>query len=86
MDSKILGNRVKLLMSYKKIKVTELASKLEISYKTLMKKLNGETEFCNLDIIKLQRIFDLNIEMFSNIFFNPEFNLEEKLNNKKKIS
>lgn len=86
MDSKIIGNRIKLLMNNNKIPVTKLASELGISYRTLAKKLNGESEFCNTDMIKLQKIFDLNLDLFANIFFNVEFDLEEKIKNKKKIS
>lgn len=86
MDSKIIGNRIKLLMNNNKIPVTKLAKELGISYRTLTKKLNGESEFCNTDMIKLQKIFDLNLDLFANIFFNSNFDLEKKLNNKKKIS
>lgn len=86
MDSKIIGNRIKLLMKNNKIPATRLAGEIGISYRTLVRKLNGESEFCNKDMIKLQQIFDLNLDLFANIFFNSNFNLEEKLNNKKKIS
>lgn len=86
MNSKIIGDRIKLLMNSKKMPVTRLAKELNMSYKTLMKKLNGENEFCNADIIKLQKIFDLSLELFSNIFFNSDFDLKEKLENKRKIS
>lgn len=83
MDPKIVGNRIKLLMNGNKIPVTKLANMLDMSYKTLIRKLDGESEFCNTDMIKLQRIFDMNLELFSNIFFNEEFDLKEKLNNKR---
>lgn len=83
MDSKIIGSRIKLLMNKNKIPITQLASMLNISYKTLVKKLNGQSEFCNTELIKLQKIFDMNLELFANIFFNEKFNLKEKLDNKK---
>lgn len=86
MDAKIIGNRIKLLMNKDKIPVTKLANSLNISYRTLIKKLNGESEFCNTDMIKLQSIFDMNLELFSNIFFNPNFDLKDELENKKRIS
>ena len=86
MDPKIIGNRIKLLMNINKIPVTKLARMLDMSYKTLIKKLNGESEFYNTEIIKLQRIFDMNLELFSNVFFNSDFDLKEKLDNKEKIS
>ncbi|MCI8352074.1 MAG: hypothetical protein HFJ58_00330 [Clostridia bacterium] len=86
MNSKIIGDRIKLLMTMSKMPVTKLAKELDMSYKTLMRKLNGESEFCNADIIKLQKIFDLSLELFSNIFFNSNFDLKERLDNKKKSS
>ncbi len=86
MDSKIIGDRIKLLMNNNKIPVTKLANMLNMSYKTLVRKLNGESEFCNTDILKLQKIFDMNLELFSNIFFNSNFDLKEKLDNKERIS
>lgn len=85
MDPIIIGNRVKFLMNRKKMPKTKLAQELGISYRTLSRKLNGQIEFCNIELIKLQRIFDLNIEMFSNVFFNENFNLEEKLKDIQKI-
>ena len=84
MDAKIIGNRIKILMNKNKIPVTKLANSLNMSYRTLVRKLDGESEFCNTDMIKLQRIFDMNLELFSNIFFNSDFDLKE--DNRKKIS
>lgn len=84
MDAKIIGNRIKILMNKNKIPVTKLANSLNMSYRTLIRKLDGESEFCNTDMIKLQRIFDMNLELFSNIFFNSDFDLKE--DNRKKIS
>lgn len=86
MDAKIIGDRIKLLMASKNIKASKLAKEIGISYPTLVRKLNGEREFCNTEILKLTEIFDLNINLCANIFFNPDFNLEEKLNKGKKIS
>ena len=86
MDSKIIANRIKLLMDTRKMTAKKLAEELEISYPTVIKKLEGDSEFCNTDILKLIEIFDLDIDLCANIFFNPTFNLEEKINKNKKIS
>lgn len=86
MDSKTIGDRIRLLMASRNMKATKLAKKLEISYPTLIKKLNGDREFCNTEILKLTEIFNMDIDLCANIFFNSNFNLEEKINKEKKIS
>lgn len=85
MDPKIIGNRIKFLMLSKNITATKLAKELGISYSTLMKKVNGNCEFCNTEILRLKEIFDLDINLCANIFFNSTFNME-KINKGKKIS
>lgn len=86
MDSKVIAERIKVLMKSKNMTIKKLAEELQISYPTLTKKLRGTSEFCNTDIAKFIEIFDLDIDLCANIFFNPTFNIEEKINKTKKIS
>lgn len=86
MDPKIIGNRIKLLIANKNMKTNQLAKELGISHSTLIKKLDGEREFCNTEIVRLTEIFNLDVNLCANIFFNPDFNLEEKINKEEKIS
>lgn len=68
-----IGNRIKGILSIKNISRKELATKMQISYNTLTKKLNGKIEFGNMDMIKLKNILNLDIYTCGNIFFNKEF-------------
>lgn len=76
MNSKLIGERIKILLIIKKMKRSELAKKLGISYNTLTKKLNGAREFSINEIIKIIEIFDMDIKLSANIFFNDKFFIE----------
>ena len=54
------------------IKRSYLAKKMNISYNTLTKKLNGEREFTLNEILKMKIILDLDMETCANLFFNEE--------------
>lgn len=69
----LIGSRIKALLIIKNIKRSYLAKELGISYNTLTKKLNGQREFSFTEITKMQKIFNLDILSFANIFFNPDF-------------
>ena len=73
MDSRLIGKRIKLLLIIKNIKRSELAEKLGISYNTCTKEINGQREFCINEIIKIIEIFNIDIELSANIFFNDNF-------------
>lgn len=73
MNPQLIGNRVKMLMTLNNIKRKDLAEEIGISYNTLTKKINGQREFCINEILKMKEIFNLDLETFANIFFNPEF-------------
>lgn len=81
MDSKIIGERLKILMMKKQIKRRYLAQILGISYNTLTKKLNGKRDFSAIEITKIKNFLELDDELSANIFFNPDFELtqEEKI-------
>lgn len=82
MDPKIIGNRIKLLMISKNMTASKLSKDLGISYSTLIKKMEGNREFCNTEILKLTEIFDLDINVCANIFFNPKFDIEKEIKKK----
>lgn len=73
MDSVTIGNRIKALMTIRDLKRSYIAKKLGISYNTLTKKLNGQREFSINEIMKIKEIFDLDVDLCANIFFNPDF-------------
>lgn len=73
MNPQLIGSRLKALMTIRNIKRKDLAMKLGISYNTLTKKLNGQREFTINEIFKIKEIFELDVDLCSNIFFNPEF-------------
>ena len=79
MDPKLIGNRLKILMEKKQVKRSFLAKKMGISYNTLTKKLNGQREFSAMDISKIKACLELDEKLSANIFFNPNFNLSEKI-------
>lgn len=70
MDSIILGNRIKTLLVIKDIKRKELDYRLHISYNSLTKKLKGDRDFTIKEIWKMQKIFELDINSYSNILLN----------------
>lgn len=75
MDAKIIGNRLKILMKNKQIKRSYMAKKIGISYNTLTKKLNGQTEFSAIEIAKIKSFLELDEKLSANIFFNPDFDI-----------
>lgn len=77
-DDIIIGNRIKGLLSIKNISRDELAKGIGTSYNTLTKKLNGKREFGTNDLIKMKKIFNLDVEDCGNIFFNPEFLIKKQ--------
>ena len=81
MEPGIVGNRIKELMKIVKINKKELAEKLNITIFNLEKKLNGEEEFFISQIIKIKEIFNLNLEIFTKLFFEEDFNWEDIFNN-----
>ena len=72
MNPNIIGNRIKSIMIIEDIKRSYLAKKMNISYNTLTKKLNGEREFTLNEILKMKIILDLDMETCANLFFNKE--------------
>lgn len=72
MNPEIIGNRIKSIMIIENIKRSYLAKKMNMSYNTLTKKLNGEREFTINEILKMRFILDLDIETCANLFFNEE--------------
>lgn len=77
MDSKIIGNRLKILIAQKEIKRSYLAKKMGISYNTLTNKLNGQREFSAIEISKIKELLELDEKLSVNIFFNPDFEFTE---------
>lgn len=73
MDAKKIGNRLKKLMENKQIKRSYMAKEIGMSYNTLTKKLNGQTEFSAIEIAKIKCFLKLDDELSVNIFFNPDF-------------
>ena len=78
MESKKIGERLKILMVNKQIKRNYLAKMLGISYNTLTKKLNGKRDFSAIEITKIKNLLELDDELSANIFFNPEFEIFEE--------
>lgn len=78
MDAELIGKRLKILMTQKKIKRSNLAKKMGISYNTLTKKLNGQIEFSAIEITKIKFFLQLSDELSANIFFNPYFEINEE--------
>ena len=77
MEAKIIGNRIEKLMKLEGIDKKELAKSLNITILELEKKLNGEEEFYITQIMKIKEIFNLNLEVFSQLFFEEDFKLEK---------
>lgn len=73
MNPKLIGNRLKALMTMRNIKRKDLAIQLNISYNTLTKKLNGQREFTINEMLMIKEIFNLDVDLCANVFFNPEF-------------
>lgn len=81
MEPKVIGNRIKELMTIEKIDKKELADSLDLTMLELEKKLNGEEEFYISQMINIKKIFHLNLEVFTKLFFEEDFNLEETFTN-----
>lgn len=79
MNPKIIGNRLKALMTIRNIKRSYLAKELGISYNTLTKKLNGQREFDLNEIWKIKEVLELDQKLCADVFFNPNFLIEEKI-------
>lgn len=81
MESKVIGNRIKELMTIEKIDKKELADSLDLTMLELEKKLNGEEEFYISQMINIKKIFHLNLEAFTKLFFEEDFDLEGTFTN-----
>ena len=77
MEAKIIGNRIEKLIELEGINKKELAQNLNITTLELEKKLNGEEEFYIAQMMKIKEIFNLNLEVFTKLFFEKDFKLEE---------
>jgi len=84
MDTELIGKKIKALMTVRNIKRSDLANELGISYNTLTKKLNGKREFSINEILKIKEIFNMDVELCANIFFNNDFLISTE--DKKKIN
>lgn len=73
MDTELIGKKIKALMTVRNVKRSDLAKELGVSYNTLTKKLNGEREFSINEILKIKEVFNMDVELCANIFFNDEF-------------
>ena len=81
MEAKIIGNRIEKLIELEGINKKELAQNLNITTLELEKKLNGEEEFYIAQMMKIKEIFNLNLEVFTKLFFENDFKLEEFISN-----
>ena len=59
MNNKQLGKLIKILMAERRIKRKDFAKELGISYNTLTTRLQGKTEFTTNEILKMQKIFNI---------------------------
>lgn len=82
MEPKIVGCRIQKLMKLEQISKNKLAEKLDITLEKLERKLNGEEEFYISEIMKIKEIFQLNLDIFTQLFFEANFKLEENILNK----
>lgn len=84
MDTELIGKKIKALMTVRNIKRSDLANELGVSYNTLTKKLNGKREFSINEILKIKEVFNMDVELCANIFFNDDFLISNE--NKKKVN
>ena len=77
MESKIIGNRIKELMNIEGIGEKKLAKSLNLTVVKLEKKLNGEEEFYISEMMKIKYLFHLNLEIFTKLFFEKDFDCKE---------
>lgn len=78
MDDVILiefGKRIKALMELKNIKRSYVAEKIDITYNTLTKKLNGQREFTLLEVKKMKDVLNIDLKQFNSLLFDEKFYL-----------
>lgn len=68
-----LGSRIKGLLNLKNIKRSYMAEKLDITYNTLTKKLNGEREFTISEIFNMSEVFNMDTKTFLDVLFREKF-------------
>ena len=81
MEAKIIGNRIKELINIEGTSKESLAKSLDLKLLKLEKKLNGEEEFYISEMMKIKEIFNLNLDVFSKLFFEKDFNWNEIIPN-----
>lgn len=77
MEAKIIGKRIKELMDMEGINLKKLANSLNISAQEAGKKINGEEEFYISEMMKIKELFHLNLEIFTKLFFEKDFDCKE---------
>ena len=82
MDTELIGKKIKALMTIRNMKRSDLAKELNISYNTLTKKLNGKREFNINEVLRIKEIFNMDVELCANIFFNDDFLISTEDNKK----
>lgn len=70
------GKKIKVLLELKNLKRCYLAEKLNITYNTLTKKINGQREFTYLEILKMKSVLDVDKQTFADLLFNEKFLLK----------
>ena len=78
MDDVILiefGKRIKALMELKNIKRSYVAEKIDITYNTLTKKLNGQSESTLLEVKKMKDVLNIDLKQFNSLLFDEKFYL-----------
>lgn len=81
MEPKIIGKRIKDLMNIEGINEKKLANSLNITVLELEKKLSGEEEFYITQMMKIKEIFQLNLDIFTKLFFEKDFKIEDAMIN-----
>ena len=77
MSPEELGNRLKIIIKIIGIRRQDIAEKLGMSYIHLTRKLNGQKEFSIKEVLELQKILELDADVCGNIFFNPEYTIDD---------
>lgn len=75
MDPEIIGNRVKEIMKNRNVTIEELSEKIKIDKECLKDKLEGKEEFYLDEMIKIRKIFNLNLEESDYLFFRKEIEI-----------
>ena len=81
MEPKVIGNRIKELMNIEAVSKDKLAKSLNLRLVELEKKLNGEEEFYISEMMKIKEIFQLNLDIFTKLFFEKDFKIEDAMIN-----